>query len=118
MKQPRQYSADKIRRIEILQKECAEHIIVAALVIQYESVIATVSIKSKVFKIQCESAQMVKEYQIRGSNESIYFGQVNLDRSSIMKLEFHAKSTQKIIKTEIFSLNRQIAAMEINNDPS
>ena len=66
---------------------------------QYDHCIATATIKSNVFKIQCEPSKMVREYQVRGSYETALFAEKKLDRSTIQKLEFHPKSHKKIIKT-------------------
>ena len=85
---------------------------------QYEQCIATASIKSRVFKVQCEPSKMVKEYQIRGSQESIFFVEKHLNRSAIMKLEFHAKSHKKLLKTEVYETNCRLVAVESDNDLS
>lgn len=69
---------------------------------------------------------MVKEYIIRGSEETVFFAEINLDRSSIYKLEFHQKSQKRITKTHVYELNSRLVAMErdgemasfINNKPS
>ena len=60
---------------------------------------------------------MVREYQIRGSYETVFFAQKNIDRSTIQKLEFHQKSTKKVTKTQVYHLNSRLVAMERDDDP-
>ena len=81
----REFSADKIRDIQILQNLSTEKTKIATLVIQYEHCIATASIKNNVFKIQCEPQNMVTEYQIRGplGSRTIYFVEKRFDRSTL-----------------------------------
>ena len=61
---------------------------------------------------------MVKEYQIRGGQDSVFFIEQHLNHFSIMKLEFHEKSHMKIVKTEVYQLKCRLVAFESDHDLS
>ena len=60
---------------------------------------------------------MVREFQIRGSYETIFFAEKNLTRSSIHKLELHQTNHKKLVKSKVYELRSRLVAMERDNDP-
>ena len=96
---PLEFSTDKIRNIQILTRDLGSSaIILGSLLIQFEHCIASTTVRSNVFKLQCERHKMIREYQMRGSNDTVFFGERSLDRSLIYKFEFHQYSSRKLTK--------------------
>ena len=72
---PQKFSADKIRNAQIITKELENNITLVTIVIQFEDCIATAAVRSNTFIVQCGPGEMINEYQIRGSNSTVYFAQ-------------------------------------------
>ena len=59
---------------------------------------------------------MIREYQLRGSQDTVFFAEKNLDRSLIYKLEFHTNSSRKLTKTMVYELTCKIIAMDYDSN--
>ena len=55
---------------------------------------------------------MIREYQVRGSTDTVFFAERSLDRSLIYKLEFHANSSRKLTKVLVYELNSRLVAID------
>ena len=89
---------------------------IATLVFQFEHNIALVAIKGTTFRRLNNEGNMTKEYAIRGSYETVFFAERDIDRTAVWMLSFHRKAMKKVDKRKVFLLNCRLIAMERDGD--
>lgn len=59
---------------------------------------------------------MIREYQIRGSHDTIFYAENSLDRSQIFKFEFHQNSSKKLTRTLVYEMNSRLVAIDSDSN--
>ena len=60
---------------------------------------------------------MVKEHQVRGQSNVIYYAMTDLHRHEIYKLKFHKKFNKRVTTERIYSLNSAVTAIQCDVEP-
>ena len=67
-------------------------------------------------KLWSEKFKMIREDQIRGSLDTVFYAEKSLDRSLIYKFEFHQNSSRKLTKNLVYELNSRLVAMDYDSN--
>ena len=72
----------------------------------------TASIGGNIFIEHCNPDQMVKEHQVRGLKNSVYFAAKSTNRNEILKLSFHKRFCKRVEVSGIHQINNRIVALQ------
>ena len=118
-----EFSPDKIRSVQILSRELQEttkegkdfKTTLGSFIIQYEHCIASTTVRSSFIKLWCDKNKMTREYQVKGSQDTVFYAEKELGRTKIYKFEFHQHASRKLTKSLVYEMNSRLVALDINS---